>query len=271
MSHADSASDLALSLELADIADRIANRRFGAVDLVVDLKPNGSPVCDADRAIEAAVVDRLQEIHPALPIFGQEQGPAYDGAKTYWAIDPIDGTAAFIAGKTGWGFTACLVRDGEPVVAVASAPGLGRRWWASAAQGAFVRSLPYGHSTRLHVSDQDVVSRASIGWWDGYRTDTPGRTSRLDPVVAMLGGCVSAVIASGAAALSVAGGDLDAAVMRFPNPEPHHSAIFVLMVQEAGGVVTDWTGDHEMLFSNHPLHDPLLSVLRNTATPLTGG
>jgi fructose-1,6-bisphosphatase/inositol monophosphatase family enzyme len=52
--------------------------------------------------------------------------------------------------------------------------------------------------------------------------------------------------------------------MRFPNPEPHHSAIFVLMVQEAGGVVTDWTGDHEMLFSNHLLHDPLLSVLRNT-------
>jgi histidinol-phosphatase len=133
VSQADNASDLALSLELADIADRIANARFGAVDLAVDLKPNGSPVCDADWAIEAVVADRLQEIHPALPIFGQEQGPAYDGAKTYWAIDPIDGTAAFIAGKTGWGFTACLVRDGEPVVAVAPACSFGihptNRYW----------------------------------------------------------------------------------------------------------------------------------------------
>src|SRR5438105_13761008 len=94
VSPSDTSSDLIIALALADVADRIATSRFGAADLVVDVKPNGSPVGDADRAIEAAVVALLYKHYPTLPIFGREHGPAFDGASTYWAIDPIDGTAA---------------------------------------------------------------------------------------------------------------------------------------------------------------------------------
>jgi histidinol-phosphatase len=91
------------------------------------LGPNGSPVTDADRAIEAAVVEQLRQSRPGIPIFGEEHGPLYDGEPTYWAIDPIDGTAAFIAGDTWWGFTICLVEDRQPVAGVASSIGLRRR------------------------------------------------------------------------------------------------------------------------------------------------
>ena len=69
-----------------------------------------------------------------------------------------------------------------------------------------------------------------------------------------------AVRATGAAALEVASGALDAAVMRAPDDGPWHSSVFVLLVREAGGVAVDWLGPGETLFSNRPLHDDLLAL-----------
>lgn len=267
VSRRDPSADLAVALELADVADRIARSRFGANDLVVDVKPNGSPVCDADRAIEAAVIERLRERYPRLPIFGEEHGPPFDGSAIYWTIDPIDGTAAFIAGEPGWSFTACLVEDGQPTVGVASSVGLGKRWWASEGQGAFVQHLPGGAPTSLRVSDQDAVSAAAIGWWDGYRTNAPGRTSRLQPVVAALEAAAPSIVAHGAAAVMVATGELDAALMRAPDNGPWHSALFVLLVREAGGMATNCFGDDTVLFSNPNLHSDLLDLIPPTLGP----
>lgn len=257
----DHSADLSLAADLADIADRIAGARFGAVDLLVDVKPNGSPVCDADREIEAAVVEILRARYPELPIFGEELGPAFGGEPTYWAIDPIDGTASFIAGNTGWGFTACLVENGQPVVGVASSVGLARRWWASIEGGAFMRKLPEGEPVPLRVSGRGVLAEATIGWWDGWRTNAPGRASHLDPAVGTLRARAGSVVATGAAVLGVASGELDAAVMRFPDNGPWHSAFFVLVVQSAGGVATDLAEEGEVLFSNGLLHPRLLAVL----------
>ena len=261
MAGPDTEADLVTALAVADIADRIARQRFGASDLAVDEKPDGSPVCDADRAIESAVVEVLAAADPALPTFGSERGPAYDGSPSYWAIDPIDGTAAFIAGTPGWGFLVALVRDHEPTVAVASSIGLGRRWWASTGHGAFARALPDGAPTRLHVSSCDDLATASIGWWDGWRTEAADRTSPLAAVVQTLEAIAGSVIAHGAAALSVAGGELDAAIMRNPNAEPHHASAFILLAREAGGLATTMPSDNTVLFSNFHLHERLLELL----------
>jgi histidinol-phosphatase len=256
-------SDLASALELADIADRVAASRFRADDLVVDVKANGSPVSDADREIEAAVLGVLGRAAPGLPVFGAEAGPTFAGEDDFWTIDPIDGTAAFIEGKPGWGFTACRVRYGEPVAGVASSVGLGRRWWASSGEGAFVRELRVGPGSdlRLRVSTVADIAGATIGWWDGYRTELPGRASVLDASVRALRSRAESVLATGSAALQVAEGGLDAAVMRSPDDGPWHSALFTLLVREAGGIVTDFAGSGTVLFSNPHLHDDLLALL----------
>ena len=260
MNREDVIADLEAALTLADIADEVCRRRFRAPDLVVDRKPNLMPVSDADREIERLVVARLRETYPAIPIFGEEDGPSYDDAATFWAIDPIDGSAAFIAGKPTWGFLACLVRDSVPVASVASSVGLGRRWWAAAGLRATTQPLPEGSPSPLEVSTVSDLQGANIGWWDGYRTTEIGRMSPLDPVVDKLSGSCASIVANGAGPLAVAAGDLDAALMRAPNSEPHHASTFILLVTEAGGKVSSLP-DNTILLSNGAIHDDLLQAV----------
>ena len=67
-------SDLALALRLADLADSIALPRFLAQDLVVETKPDASPVTDADRSVEAALKQVLAEERPEDALIGEEFG-----------------------------------------------------------------------------------------------------------------------------------------------------------------------------------------------------
>ena len=261
MDRTDVIADLAVALAMADLADAVCRRRFRAPDLVVDRKPSLTPVSDADREIERLVVAKLRYAYPTIAIFGEEHGPAYNGtASTFWAIDPIDGSAAFIAGEPDWGFLACLVRDGEPVVSVASSTGLGRRWWAAAGHGATTQPLPDGSSSPLTVSRADEARAANVGWWDGYRTTENGRVSPLDSVVERLRVNCASIVATGAGPLAVAAGQLDAAVMRAPNAEPHHATTFILLVKEAGGAVS-LLPDNTILFTNGAIHDELLEAV----------
>ena len=98
-------SDLALALRLADLADSIALPRFLAQDLVVETKPDASPVTDADRSVEAALKQVLAEERPEDALIGEEFGNTGSGSRT-WIIDPIDGTRAFISGMPTWGASA---------------------------------------------------------------------------------------------------------------------------------------------------------------------
>src|SRR6202140_1528572 len=91
--------DLALAIELADVADRISMERFRAHDLKIDSKPDLSPVTEADRAIETYARDRIGVERPDHAIIGEGFGGVGDpGATWRWVIDPIDGTRSFVRG-----------------------------------------------------------------------------------------------------------------------------------------------------------------------------
>src|SRR5262245_24787410 len=94
---ADLAADLALAHALADAADAITMARFRAGDLVVETKPDLTPVTDADRAVETAIRERLGVERPGDVVFGEEYGTTGDGRRR-WIIDPIDGTKGFARG-----------------------------------------------------------------------------------------------------------------------------------------------------------------------------
>lgn len=261
----DYSNDLELAIELADMADTIARARFGASDLIVDQKPNGSPVTDADRSIEAAVTEHLRRIRPGMPIFGEERGPAYDREPTYWTIDPIDGTAAFIAGNPGWGFTACLVENFEPVAGIASSVGLGRRWWASRERGAFASDLPVGTPETLQVSTTTKPVNARIGVWDGNAATFARSSHGLDVLEATLRPAVGSISRTGSAALDVASGRLDAAIMWANSDAPWDQAVFSLLVREAGGTTTDLARSDQgggcfVLLSNGRVHETVLAL-----------
>ena len=81
--------DLEFALELADAADDITMSRFRSGDLVVDRKPDRSPVTDADLAVEAAIRAEVAAKRPADAVAGEEQGGEIGHGRT-WVVDPID-------------------------------------------------------------------------------------------------------------------------------------------------------------------------------------
>lgn len=154
--------DLRLAHVLADTADSIALDRFKSLDLRVTNKPDLTPVTDADIAVEDAIRSSLKRARPRDAVHGEERGDTGWGPRR-WIIDPIDGTKNFVRGVPVWATLIALMEGDEVVAGVASAPALGRRWWAAKGDGAFAgTSLLNG--TRLRVSDVSDLSDASLSY-----------------------------------------------------------------------------------------------------------
>lgn len=159
----DHAADLALALELADVADAISLARFGAADLHVDAKPDLSPVSDADLAVERALREGFAAQRPGDAVLGEEFGSQASSAPRRWVVDPIDGTKNFVRGVPVWATLIALFDGDEPVVGVVSAPALARRWWARKGGGAFA-SFAGGAPRRLRVSGVAALADASLSY-----------------------------------------------------------------------------------------------------------
>jgi histidinol-phosphatase len=169
------ADDLALALSLADAADTITQARFTASDLVVERKPDLTPVTDADRAVERALVELLEAERPDDAVLGEEFG-THGVAERRWVIDPIDGTKNFVRGVPVWATLIGLLDGPDAVLGVVSAPALNRRWWAARGQGAWT-TVGADAARRLAVSQVRDAADASLsyaslsGWADIDRRD----------------------------------------------------------------------------------------------------
>ncbi len=115
---------------MADAADAVTVPRFRAAGLVVETKPDRSPVTEADRAAEQAMRALLARERPGDGVLGEEFGADPAGERR-WILDPIDGTINYLRGIPVWGTLIALEQAGEVVAGVVSAPLLGRRWWAA--------------------------------------------------------------------------------------------------------------------------------------------
>jgi histidinol-phosphatase len=154
-------AELALALELADLADTITLPHFRSSDLLIEHKADRSEVTAADRGSEAAMRRRLAEARPDHAVLGEEEGLiGRADARARWIIDPIDGTSNYVKGVPIWATLIALELDGSLVVGVASAPALGRRWWAAAGRGAFAD----GH--RIGVSSVASLDEAHLAYTD---------------------------------------------------------------------------------------------------------
>jgi histidinol-phosphatase len=155
--------DIALAVRLADEADALTLDRFGALDLHIDTKPDLTPVTDADRSVETALRDTLAAERPDDLVLGEEFGGTAVFTGRQWVIDPIDGTKNFVRGVPVWATLIALLHDGVPVVGVASAPALQRRWWAGDGEGAFA-SVAGGAARRISVSSVADLESASLSF-----------------------------------------------------------------------------------------------------------
>ncbi len=257
----DHTDDLALALELADLADGITAARFRAADLRVERKPDRTPVTDADTAAEDAIRAVLAKSRPDDAIVGEERGGSTPTGRA-WVLDPIDGTKNFSRGMPVWGTLIALVDAGRPVVGVVSAPALARRWWASAGGGAY-GSDPAGTERRLAVSGVSALEDACLSTTELH---TFAEQSRLDRYLALVHSCWSArAWGDFWQHVLVAEGSIDVAVDGEANP--WDLAAVQVIVTEAGGRFSDLDGVERYdggsgLSSNGALHDQVLAALR---------
>jgi len=248
--------DLALALELADIADRESMALFRTRTLVITAKPDMTPVTAADHAVERALRERIREARPGHAVLGEEYGAADgDGSGWRWVIDPIDGTRSYSRGNETWSTLIALQRDGANVVAVASLPALGQRYHATRAGGAWL------NDRAIHVSRIDDVGEAMI-----THTSIPGfvRVRLIERLVALAGRCWDARgLGNSLSHLTVARGSSDIGWTSRANVWDF--AALSLIVEEAGGRFTDCSTDDPVLggtgiSSNGLLHDLVLAA-----------
>jgi histidinol-phosphatase len=260
------ADDLALALELADLADSISTERYRSADLHVSLKPDRSHVTDADQAVERAIRERVAAARPGDTFYGEEYG--HDApSHRQWVVDPIDGTANFLRGVPVWASLISLVVDGVPVVGVVSAPMLARRWWASQGGGAHSSE----HDGPLRVSGVSDLGDASISFNGLEYWIDAGRLPQLLDLTARV--WRTRAYGDFWSYMLLAEGGLDMAG-EF-DLQPYDMAALVPIVEEAGGRFTSadghdgpWHGT--AIATNGRLHDEVLAVVADRpAAPTT--
>jgi len=256
-------AELEFALTLADRADAISLSRYQALDLEITTKPDNSPVTDADKAVERAIIDAIATKYPSDGVVGEEFGTS--GSKDrYWVIDPIDGTKNFMRGVPTWATLIALVENEEVVASVVSSPALYRRWYASAGGGAFVvegGSVKASPAPRkLTVSKVSQLSDASITYSDfqGWGTRRQVFEKLLDGAWRTRG------LGDFWSHMLVAEGAVDVAIE--PSLALWDMAALDLIVREAGGKFTSLDGvdgpfGPNAISTNGALHSAIVTAL----------
>lgn len=254
-------NDLDLALKLADHADAISLKRFRAVDLLVESKPDRSPVTDADMAVEAELRKVVSEYRPADTFIGEEFENTGSGSRN-WIVDPIDGTANYLRGVPIWASLIALRVDGVITTSVVSAPALGRRWWAHRGNGAFTQEID-GSVRVLQVSKISKLEDSSISYNNLQLWDQAGKLPELIDLSRKVwrtrayGDFYSYMLLSEGAIDLVAEHDL----------KIYDIAALVPIVEEAGGKFSDLSGaltdqSSSVMASNGLLHSAYQQALK---------
>lgn len=267
-------AELAFALTLADRADAISLSRYHALDLEITTKPDNTPVTDADKAVERAIIEAIAAQYPNDGVVGEEFGST-GGKDRYWIIDPIDGTKNFLRGVPTWATLIALVENEKVVVSVVSSPALYRRWYATQGGGAYVLEGSLGatsarnptrvsdiHSARrkLSVSKVSAIGDASIAYSDfqGWGARRAAFEKLLDNSWRSRG------MGDFWSHMLVAEGAVDVAIE--PSLALWDMAALDLIVREAGGRFSSLDGvdgpfGPNAISSNGALHEGILEAL----------
>ncbi|MBI4322309.1 MAG: inositol monophosphatase [Chloroflexi bacterium] len=222
-----------VAIEAARGAGQIIKRNFRKTT-GIRYKGKANIVTDVDLKAEQAIVEVINRQFPQHNILTEEVHTAQKGSEFTWVIDPLDGTFNYASGIPVFATSVALVHQEKPLLGVVLEPLRGDLFLAEVGQGARL------NDRRIHVSTKTSLQDALVGVDIGYEED--GRRRALETVAA-LRPSVQAFRVMGSAVLGIcyaACGIFD--VYFHPRLYPWDVAAAKLIVEEAGGVVTDGLG-----------------------------
>ncbi|CRZ19318.1 inositol monophosphatase family protein [Kingella kingae] len=207
----------------------------------IDSKASNDFVSDVDRQSESILINAIQEAYPHHRILSEETGVSgSERAEFEWIIDPLDGTTNYLHGHPQYAISMALLEKGVLKEALVYAPERNDLYTASRGQGALL------NDRRIRVSNRIELNQFVIG--TGFPVVDQ---SMLDEYLAILKAFIQKTAGArreGAAALdlcSLAAGRFDGFFEY--NLKPWDIAAGALIVQEAGGIVTDFDGEQTWL------------------------
>jgi histidinol-phosphatase len=230
-----------------------------------DRKPDGSEVTAADRGCEQLLRRRIEESFPGDGVIGEEFGESPGRTGYRWVLDPIDGTASFIRGVPMYGTLVAVEHEGKVIAGSIYMPALDEIVFAGEGGGAWHRvragaEHPARVSTTKSLGEALILTTSSEYF---RRVNSEAAWNALSARAKRTRGwsdCYAHVL--------VATGRADASV----EPSLHVWDITParVIIREAGGTVTDWTGSDEgprgwhrqALATNGAVHPEAVEVLR---------
>lgn len=243
-------------------AGRMLVERFHRVKRV-SVKGRGNVVTDVDTEVEAAMLALLRREFPDMGLLGEESAGGAAGSGYVWIVDPLDGTRNYASGIPFFSLVVGLALDGEVLVGVNYDPVREEMFHAERGKGAFLNGEP------IHVSQKSTVAESVVGMDLSY--DDEGAVNGLNMILSLWPGVQTARI-MGSSALGISYAAAGRHDLYFHHQlEPWDQVAGILLVEEAGGVITDRMGKRAGLYSdgliasNATLHADLMR--RTEGTP----
>lgn len=255
---------LPVAIEAAKQAGRFLKQNLGKVrDIQQKAGQERNLVTEIDKRSEELIIEIIKRHYPSHDILAEESGHAQTKSEYRWIIDPLDGTTNYTHALPIFCVTIGVEREGEIICGVIYDPNLDELFTAERGKGAFL------NSKRLRVSQTTTLARSLLVTGFPYNIgENPNHA--IERFVNFLM-TAQAVRRMGSAAIDlayVAAGRYDGFWEVALNP--WDMAAGALIVQEAGGRLSDFSGNQfsiyrkEIVASNNLVHQEMMGVLRQT-------
>lgn len=250
------------AIKLAYKAGSIIRKNF-SLGMKKSWKTDYTPLTITDLTINKLVLESVKKIYPTHGVIAEEGSHKIKRAEYNWVCDPVDGTIPFSHGMPLCVFSLALVHNGQPILGVIYDPFLKRMLIGEKGKGCRL------NGKIAHVSKARTLKHNLINLEVPRQLGVDLNSMRSSPE---LKGCqVSSLKSTLYGGMLVASGELVACI--FTGIKPHDAASLKIIIDEAGGKMTDIWGheqryDQEMkgyLASNGLVHDKLLEVIRKYA------
>ena len=243
---------------LSGEASKIMLKYYSPLGIKFEKKSDFSPVTIADIEINKMVIDLVKHYYNEYEILGEEISTDVCKSNKLFVIDPLDGTQMFAIGAPMFGFSAAVVIDGESVSGIVANPLAHRTLVAQKGKGSYLIES----NSKICVSNKNSLEKAIVnyGWMESGISKLLHNSKSFTPEVYSV--CEAGSL--------VALGGFDG--MIFLGKSAHDVAAIKIIVEEAGGKVTDLHGNDQLynntifgaIVSNKIIHDDLVNIVKKS-------